>query len=265
MCPDRIGVFTRQRAAGQAPPPTGRAHHVGGQLVRVRPACTTHTLPGQNMRGLTRRPAIDDTRQGCLIGRRGRGAALARHLCGRDRWPRDGRAIRLQQLKPQRLLTREELRGHTGEQRHSDTRRPSSPRGVACIVKEEARAFRAPRGFWKDICDLQLEIGPTHISASWTSGRNKQVVSRVFNSQLAVVIIGGLELDQRSRINANKCQKSRRAGQCKCVGICTDRIGGLCVCYRQHRREVCRRARIEHELCLGPKKTCTDTACGTRY
>jgi len=39
--------FTTARAAGQAPPPKGRAHHVGGQLVRVRPACPTHTLPAR--------------------------------------------------------------------------------------------------------------------------------------------------------------------------------------------------------------------------
>ena len=38
----RIGSeFSGQREP--APPPTGRAHHLGGRLVRVWPACTTHT------------------------------------------------------------------------------------------------------------------------------------------------------------------------------------------------------------------------------
>ena len=53
--------YSRQRAADQAPPPTGRAHHVGGQRVRVWPACTTHTLPDRCARppatNITRRPA----------------------------------------------------------------------------------------------------------------------------------------------------------------------------------------------------------------
>ena len=45
--------FTREQAS-QAPP-TGRAHHLGGRLVRVWPACTTHTLPDREMRSLLRR------------------------------------------------------------------------------------------------------------------------------------------------------------------------------------------------------------------
>ena len=44
--PVRIGSeFSRQRAAGQAAPPTGKAHHVGAQLVRCSTRRTTTGSP----------------------------------------------------------------------------------------------------------------------------------------------------------------------------------------------------------------------------
>ena len=62
--------------SAQAPPPTGRAHHVGGQLVRVRRACTTHTLPDRFERPLATNhsEACEDRAVCCLWSKTPRAA-----------------------------------------------------------------------------------------------------------------------------------------------------------------------------------------------
>ena len=59
LWPHRIGSeFSRQRAAGQAAPPTGTAHHMGGQLVPNTGVNTTRSRLGRTGQGQARCDAI---------------------------------------------------------------------------------------------------------------------------------------------------------------------------------------------------------------